>query len=174
MSICRREKCNNPIPSDAHHNTTYCSPECYRKQNAEEAKISQEKRRDLTTKTKVCERKGCSVVFTLKRMGGTRMYCSDKCKDEVSLARRKGTRRVKKEVKHTNKCKDCGTDVAYDSVRCLDCSTYTRYGNRNTERYKGTMDAKWTTPRGSKQRKALGLPPLDFGVSRGYGLEVGA
>jgi len=66
-------------------------------------------------------------------------------------------------------CVDCGTEVSRYAERCTHCRGNQKYFNA-----KSTVDTRFTTPRGSKKRKALGLEPLDFSASRGYGLEVNA
>jgi len=71
--------------------------------------------------------------------------------------------------KHINRyCVDCGTDVSRCAERCTKCRGKQEYFHTKAS----SVNPKYTEPRGSKMRKVLGLKPTEFGMSRGYGLDI--
>ena len=114
-----------------------------------------------------------------KKKNGEEMYlshckaCTSRSQSErVSKKRASDKARVQADTRF--KCVDCGVKVSRYSPRCRDCATLHTQKEPSEDRYKGTVPPKLLEPRGYKQRKALGLPPLDFSGSTGCAVSVEA
>jgi len=145
--FCKYEFCKKQLPYENSRKAYCMNTDCYLQQTAIEAK----RKREATPKKKhfkECKLDGCGEMFEKRPQFPRQEYCSTE-------SRMSGKTKRQREIKQKE-------------------GAYVRLKSIGKEKPNIKIHDRFTQPRGSKQRKALGLEPIEFDMCRGYIVEAGA